>query len=157
MAYPTFNITGTAYWASVQKDFPNTKFTPQWQIDVCNLTDEQVAELEKQGIGNKVKERADQPERGKYITIKQKTHILSKGQLNEARPPEVKDKDNREFTDLIGNGSKVMVKYQVRKADDPRYTGVDLQSVQVLELVEYTKDDNDNEVDLDSLPLTAAG
>ena len=28
-------ISGTAYWASIQS--PNTKFEPNWQIDVGNL------------------------------------------------------------------------------------------------------------------------
>lgn len=154
--FPTYNITGNAYWARVQKDFPNDKFTPCWTIDVANLTDAQKADLGKQGLSGKIKNKGD--DRGDFISIKQNTMIINRkeGTTKEAFPPKVIDKEGRPFEGLIGNGSKVTVQYQVREADDPKYTGVDLKAVQVLELVEYKPDDEDV-VDLDNLPLTAAG
>lgn len=151
--YQTANITGVAYWAAVQA--PNTTFEPVWTIDVCQLEDKTKAALEQLGLGDKIKNKDD--DRGDFITIKQKTHGKNG---NEFKAPTVKDADNRPFDGLIGNGSKVAVQFAIRPWEyaGKKGTAADLRQVQVLELVEYAGSDNDDDVvDLDNLPLTAAG
>ena len=77
----------------------------------------------------------------------------------------------RPFTDLVGNGSKVAVKYFVREWEYAGKSGTtaDLKAVQVLEHIAYgdgedfdivessVGGDIDEVEDFDDLPMTAAG
>jgi|TARA_R110000787_G_scaffold89609_4_gene189567 hypothetical protein len=137
-------LSGVAYWASVIN--PNTKFDPKWQIDVC-LSDKDAEYAEKK-IGLIVKTgKDDNDERGKFVTIKRNC-VSGKG--NDIPPPVIVDSQNQPWDgSLIGNGSKVNVKF---KTYDWNYAGksgigTDLQKVQVVDLVEYDDGDDFEAVD----------
>lgn len=118
-------IKGKSMWASVLA--PNTKYTPQWEIDLI-LTQEQVPQVEKLGL--KVKKTDDGP------TVKFKRAVDRKdGEKNE--PPVVVDADKNPFRQLIGNGSDVIVQFHVWETQNQygKFTGADLQGVQVINLI----------------------
>ena len=94
-------ISGTAYWASIQS--PNTKFEPNWQIDVGNLDAANKAIAESDGLNVKTDET-----KGDYVTIKRK---VKRKDGNDNNPPVVVDAQKRPMLELVGNGSKVNVLY----------------------------------------------
>jgi hypothetical protein len=154
-------IKGTAYWASIQT--PNTKFEPVWSIDVCQLDDSAKEILKADGLGDKIKNKAD--DRGDFITVKQKV-TGAKGQEFEA--PRVVDANKRPFMELVGNGSTVAVQYRPREWEYAGKAGIaaDLKAVQVLDHVAYAGSEEFDSVeaasggsveDFDDLPLAAAG
>jgi len=155
-------IQGTAFWASVTQ--PNTKFEPVWSIDVCNLSAQAKKTLKADGLSSKIK---NDPEKGDYITIKQKVH---RRDGTEFEAPKVVDAMKRPFTALIGNGSTVAVKYSVRDWEYAGKSGVtaDLKAVQVINLIPYGDDedfdvvsggnlDDLDDIPFDDVPMTAAG
>ena len=153
-------LKGKAFWAAVAQ--PNTTFEPVWQVDLA---------LDKAGVkaakatGVEVKNKGD--DRGDFISIKRKVNRKDGGTNN---PPAVVDNELRPFTDLIGNGSLVNVKF---KTFDWEYrgksgVGTDLVKIQVVEHVSYAgdSDEEDFEViggesmevdDFDDIPLADAG
>lgn len=157
-------IQGTAYWASITQ--PNTKFEPTWCIDVANLDAKAKKILKADGLADKIKNLGD--DRGDFIKITQKVEKRN-GDIFE--PPKVVDGMKRPFTDLVGNGSKVAVKYLVREWEYAGKSGTtaDLKAVQVLEHIAYgdgedfdivessVGGDIDEVEDFDDLPMTAAG
>mgnify|MGYP003625143821 CR=1 FL=1 len=149
-------ITGNAHWAAIKT--PNTTFDPQWQIDVT-LDAENKAIVE--GTGLNIKNKGDA--RGDFVSLKRKV-TRANGEANQA--PTLIDRQNRPMTPvLIGNGSDVNVKFKAFEYDNSFGKGVsaDLQSVQVVNLVEYEGADDDSfgaidapDADaFDSLPLSA--
>jgi hypothetical protein len=157
-------ITGKAQWASVIQ--PNTKYEPVWCIDVCNLDAKAKKILKADGIAHKIKNVGD--DRGDFIKITQK---VDKRDGTKFDAPKVVDGMKRPFTQLIGNGSEVAVKYKARDWDHAGKSGItaDLKAVQVLKHVPYgdgedfdivessTGGDVDDMDDFDDLPMTAAG
>lgn len=157
-------ITGKAQWASVIQ--PNTKYEPVWCIDVCNLDAKAKKILKADGIAHKIKNVGD--DRGDFIKITQK---VNKKDGTKFDAPKVVDGMKRPFTQLIGNGSEVAVKYKARDWEHSGNSGIkaDLKAVQVLKHVPYgdgedfdivessTGGDVDDMDDFDDLPMTAAG
>jgi hypothetical protein len=157
-------ITGKAQWASVIQ--PNTKYEHVWCIDVCNLDAKSKKILKADGIAHKIKNVGD--DRGDFIKITQK---VDKRDGTKFDAPKVVDGMKRPFTQLIGNGSEVAVKYKARDWEHGGKSGItaDLKAVQVLKHVPYgdgedfdivessTGGDVDDMDDFDDLPMTAAG
>jgi hypothetical protein len=157
-------ITGKAQWASVIQ--PNTKYEHVWCIDVCNLDAKSKKILKADGIAHKIKNVGD--DRGDFIKITQK---VDKKDGTKFDAPKVVDGMKRPFTQLIGNGSEVAVKYKARDWEHGGKSGItaDLKAVQVLKHVPYgdgedfdivessTGGDVDDMDDFDDLPMTAAG
>lgn len=135
-------ISGKAYWASIIN--PNTTFEPVWSIDVA-LDEANKAIVEADGL--KVKNKGD--ERGDFVTIKRKVQ----GKNRDNNPPEVVDAQKRPFPSdkLVGNGSLVNVQYKPYEWTWKGNAGIgaDLSKIQVVELVEYEDDSNE---DFDVVP-----
>jgi len=126
-------ISGKCYWASVVE--PNTKFEPAWQIDIC-VDDENRSVIEAASIP--IMNRED--DRGEFIRAKRK---VSRPDGSMRNAPSVIDSQNSPWNGkLIGNGSRVNVKAFPFDWDYGGKTGrsVDLAAVQVVELIEYTKE-----------------
>lgn len=149
-------ISGKAHWAAIKT--PNTTFDPQWQIDVT-LDADNKAIVESAGL--KVKNKGD--DRGDFVSLKRKVTRAS-GESNQA--PTLIDRQNRPMTPvLIGNGSDVNVKFKAFEYNNSFGKGIsaDLQSVQVVNLVEYEGNDEDSfgaidapeGDDFDALPMSA--
>lgn len=124
-------IQGRAMWASVQ--IPNMKYEHTWQIDLV-IEDKQVAGAKKAGL--KVKKT----EHGNIVVFRRRVIRKDGG---ENKKPTVVDAKKNPLLCLVGNGSLVNVQFGLYEYDNSfgKGTGVDLQSVQVLELVEYNGTD----------------
>jgi len=126
-------ISGKCYWASVIE--PNTRYEPAWQIDI-SVDDENRSVIEAASIP--IMNRED--DRGEFIRAKRK---VSRPDGSMRNAPSVIDSQNSPWNGkLIGNGSKVNVKAFPFDWDYGGKTGrsVDLAAVQVVELIEYTKE-----------------
>tara|TARA_R100000995_G_scaffold7710_2_gene3376 strand:- start:1671 stop:2084 length:414 start_codon:yes stop_codon:yes gene_type:complete len=122
---------GTAYWASIKT--PNTRFEPVFTINL--VVDEDTAN-DFASRGHTIK----QLDEGPSIVIKRKVN----GPNGMVRPaPRLLDADKQEVNYSVGNGSKVKVQYNEYEGENKfgPYTGLDLQAVQVLDLVEYRSED----------------
>ena len=122
---------GTAYWASIKT--PNTRFEPVFTINL--VVDEDTAN-DFASRGHTIK----QLDEGPSIIIKRKVN----GPNGMVRPaPRLLDADKQEVNYSVGNGSKVKVQYNEYEGENKfgPYTGLDLQAVQVLDLVEYRSED----------------
>ena len=126
-------ISGKCYWASVIE--PNTRYEPAWQIDI-SVDDENRSVIEAASIP--IMNRED--DRGEFIRAKRK---VSRPDGSMRNAPSVIDSQNSPWNGkLIGNGSKVNVKAFPFDWDYGGKTGrsVDLAAVQVVELIEYTRE-----------------
>lgn len=123
----SFAITGTCYWAKVQKPDPDTG---KYSIDVT-LDDAAKDLLKSLGITwrNKGDEKGDFFSPWKHSTDRD----------GNEKPLRVLDADMNTFTGLIGNGSKVAVEFYPREWKYGTKAGIrpSLLTVQVLELVTY--------------------
>jgi hypothetical protein len=130
-------VEGTAYWASITR--PNEKFEPMWRVDLA-VDDATASEFQKQGFS--VGETTINDETIKNI-IKFKRKV-SKANGDKNQQPQLVDAEKKPLDKIVGNGSKVKVMY---KSYDWNYKGktgkgLDLQAVQVLDLVEYTPNED---------------
>jgi len=130
-------VEGTAYWASITR--PNEKFEPMWRIDLA-VDDATASEFQKQGFS--IGETVINDETIKNI-IKFKRKV-SKVNGDKNQQPQLVDSEKKPLDKIVGNGSKVKVMY---KSYDWNYKGktgkgLDLQAVQVLDLVEYTPNED---------------
>tara|TARA_X000001382_G_scaffold94948_1_gene69410 strand:- start:3271 stop:3684 length:414 start_codon:yes stop_codon:yes gene_type:complete len=122
---------GTAYWASIKT--PNTRFEPVFTINLV-VDDETANDFASRGHTIK------QLDEGPSIVIKRKVN----GPNGMVRPaPRLLDADKQEVNYSVGNGSKVKVQFNEYEGENKfgPYTGLDLQAVQVLDLVEYRSED----------------
>tara|TARA_X000001382_G_C3010786_1_gene128423 strand:+ start:54 stop:467 length:414 start_codon:yes stop_codon:yes gene_type:complete len=127
-------LEGTAYWASIKA--PNTTFEPVYTI---NLVVDKDTAKDFASRGHKVKEMDEGP----AVVIKRKVN----GPNGRIRPaPRLLDNNKQDIDLNVGNGSKVRVQYNEYSGEGKfgPYTGLDLQAVQVVDLVEY--DDGGNEL-----------
>src|SRR6056300_242395 len=129
-------VEGKAYWASITR--PNEKFEPMWRLDLA-VDDATASEFQKQGFS--IGETSVDNETIKNI-IKFKRKV-SKANGDKNQQPQLVDAEKKPLDKIVGNGSKVKVMY---KSYDWNYKGktgkgLDLQAVQVLDLVEYTPND----------------
>ena len=124
-------VNGTAYWASIKT--PNTKFEPVYTINL--VVDEDTAN-DFASRGHKIK----QMDEGPSIVIKRKVNGPN-GMVRTA--PRLLDAEKNEVNYSVGNGSKVRVQFNEYQGENKYgpYSGLDLQAVQVLELVEYRAED----------------
>ena len=122
---------GTAYWASIKT--PNTKFEPVYTVNL--VVDEDTAN-DFASRGHKIK----QMDEGPSIIIKRKVNGPN-GMVRVA--PRLLDANKQEVNYAVGNGSKVRVQYNEYEGTNKfgDYTGLDLQAVQVIDLVEYRSED----------------
>jgi len=125
-------VEGTAYWASITR--PNEKFEPMWRVDVA-LSDKDAEEFKSKGVNLKESVIEDKTVNN-LVTFKRK---VSKANGDRNSQPTLVDADKKPLDKIVGNGSKVKVMY---KSYDWNYkgktgTGLDLQAVQVVDLIEY--------------------
>ena len=128
---------GTAYWASIKT--PNTRFEPVFTINLV-VDDETANDFASRGHTIK------QLDEGPSIVIKRKVN----GPNGMVRPaPRLLDADKQEVNYSVGNGSKVKVQFNEYEGENKfgPYTGLDLQAVQVLDLVEYRSEDGAERLD----------
>ena len=125
-------VEGTAYWASITR--PNEKFEPMWRVDVA-LSDKDAEEFKSKGVNLKESVIEDKSVKN-LVTFKRK---VSKANGDRNSQPTLVDAEKKPLDKIVGNGSKVKVLY---KSYDWNYkgktgTGLDLQAVQVVDLIEY--------------------
>ncbi len=133
-------IKGPASWAKILGNPRPNKFNPanpEWSIEV-GVDDETFRQLRKDGLGARVKNKDD--ERGDFISFRRKLYNF-KGETND--PIKVVDADGNEWpkNKLIGNGSIVLIRYNVRKNEQTGQNNAYIQAVKVLEHVPYEADD----------------
>ena len=122
---------GLAYWTSAKS--PNTKFEPVYQTTL--VVDRDTAEKYR-AEGCSIREM----EEGPALVIKRKVNGPN-GMVRTA--PRLLDAEKNEVNYSVGNGSKVRVQFNEYQGENKYgpYTGLDLQAVQVLDLVEYRAED----------------
>lgn len=155
MATEFYKFTGKAKWAKIYEP-EEFRGSTNWKIDVY-LDKKQLDARKKAGIQSKVYEDED----GTYVTFKRPKTKLIKGVLNEFSGPKVFDKDgetlvsyhkNADGTNwermgnpvLIGNGSTVEV--EVAVYDTSMGKGQRLESIKVIDLIEYKSDGGGNTI-----------
>ena len=118
---------GLAYWASVTT--PKTRYEPVYQVNL--VVDQDTAEKYR-AEGCSIRDM----EEGPALVIKRKVNGPN-GMIRQA--PKLFDADKKPLDELIGNGSKVKIKFNPYDWEYAGKTGksLDFQAMQVLELVEY--------------------
>ena len=124
---------GTAMWASIVT--PNTKYQPEWSVDLV-LDDAELVEKFR-STGHTVKTQKDGQETLKF---KRRVNKAKGGQNN---PPRLLDINKNPIDVQVGNGSKIAVQYSEYSGDynGKPYFGLELKAVQVLDLVTYGGED----------------
>jgi len=140
---------------------PGTKYgseDTEWSID-CEVTEDESKEWIKKGYA--MKERFNPESSNPFVKLKRNTHYNKKNittgviEKFEITPPFVKDKygDKKDPTN-IGNGSICNVQYMIRdwvyegqKGKTPTLVGV-----QVIDLVEYTGAEQNDEFSYETRP-----
>ena len=139
-------IEGTAYWASLTR--ANEKFEPMWRVDLA-VSDEVAEDFKSQGIsvGQTV---IDEQTINNIVRFKRK---VSKANGDKNTQPTLVDAGKQPLDKIVGNGSKVKVMYRPYEWNfkGKKGTGLDLQAVQVMDLIEYLpREDFDIEDSSDS-------
>lgn len=127
-------ISGKAFWTKLNR---KDEYSDKYQLDVGDLSEKSKEVLTSHGV--KLKNKND--DRGEFITAR--TQYIVPVMDSDKK---VIDKDT-----LIGNGSSVRVKVDFNKTHPfvEKYgTSMYLKKVQVTELVEYGRDDFDDDDDL---------
>jgi len=127
-------ISGKAFWTKLNR---KDEYSDKYQLDVGDLSEKSKEVLTSHGV--KLKNKND--DRGEFITAR--TQYLV--------PVIDSDKKVIDSDTLIGNGSSVRVKIDFNKTHPfvEKYgTSMYLKKVQVTELVEYGRDDFDDDDDL---------
>ena len=127
-------ISGKAFWTKLNR---KDEYSDKYQLDVGDLSEKSKEVLTSHGV--KLKNKND--DRGEFITARTQ-YLVPVIDSNK----KVIDSDT-----LIGNGSSVRVKVDFNKTHPfvEKYgTSMYLKKVQVTELVEYGKDDFDDDDDL---------
>jgi len=116
----------TLFWAALNE--PN-KMSGKYQVDLCQLSEDQVAKLEDIGIN--VRTKGD--DRGYFVTAK-----------SAKFPITAYTKDGSVYEGLVANGSKANVKaeaYEWTHAPTKRSgwaVGIKIGGLQITDLIEYT-------------------
>ena len=129
-------LEGTAYWAFVTT--PNTKYDPVYSVNLV-VDNETASDFEDRGFTVK------QMEEGPAIIIKRKVNG-PKGMVRKA--PKLIGRNLEPLTVNVGNGSKVKVKYKEWEStwNGRNFKGLDFLKMQVIDLVEYQSDDDEDEL-----------
>lgn len=130
-------LEGIAYWASVTS--PNTTFEPTYTVNLV-VSNDDADRLRSEGI--KVVDK----EEGPTVVIKRKVNGPN-GMIRRA--PKLIDRQREEVDYQVGNGSKVKVQYKPWEStrNGTVYRGLDFQAMQVLELVTYSGDGDEFDVE----------
>ena len=114
-------IQATAFWFSFLE---KNEMSDKYQVDVSQLSEEQVDRLE--GMGINVKNKGD--DRGYFVTAKSSKYA-----------PHVEDVDGFKMTDAVGNGSKCTFIVKPYDYNFKGKTGVSLglSKARVNDLVRY--------------------
>jgi len=130
-------LEGIAYWASVKS--PNTTFEPTYTVNLV-ISSEDAERLRSEGI--KVVDK----EEGPTVVIKRKVNGPN-GMIRRA--PKLIDRQREEVDYQVGNGSKVKVQYKPWEStrNGTVYRGLDFLAMQVLELVTYSGDGDEFDVE----------
>lgn len=128
-------LEGTAYWAFVKT--PNTKFEPAYSVNLI-VDNETASDFEDRGFAVK------QMDEGPAIVIKRKVNGPN-GMIRKA--PELIGRNLEPLDVNVGNGSKVKVKYNEWEStwNGRQYKGLDFVKMQVVDLIEYNPDKDDDE------------
>tara|TARA_Y100000401_G_scaffold103029_1_gene93720 strand:- start:416 stop:844 length:429 start_codon:yes stop_codon:yes gene_type:complete len=128
-------LEGTAYWAFVKT--PNTKFEPAYSVNLI-VDNETASDFEDRGFAVK------QMDEGPAIVIKRKVNGPN-GMIRKA--PELIGRNLEPLDVNVGNGSKVKVKYNEWEStwNGRQYKGLDFVKMQVVDLIEYNPDNDDDE------------
>ena len=127
-------ISGKAFWTKLNR---KDEYSDKYQLDVGDLSDKSKEVLTSHGV--KLKNKND--DRGEFITARTQYLI----------PVIDSDKKTIDRDTLIGNGSSVRVKVDFNKNHPfaEKYgTSMYLKKVQVTELVEYGRDEFDDDDDM---------
>lgn len=132
-------IRGTAYWAKILGEPRKNNFDDyrEWTIDVS--PDEDGLKLFKSlGIMDRLKDPRDGETRGRFITLKQR-ELRADGRRND--PIKVVNAAGEPWPEdiLIGNGSTIDVKFNVKDYGKGKRKGVYIQAIRVLELVPFER------------------
>ena len=139
-----------ARWASLQE--PNTTYDDAYEVE-CILTPEQAAEL--RALALPVKEKDGE------LSYRFKNKVYGTRQKDggkferQGAKPRVVGPDKAPFTDLIGNGSKINVLFDIRTGSyaGNQWVKADMKAVQVVEHVPYS---GSEEVSLDAFDTVGA-
>ena len=129
-------LEGTAYWAFVTS--PNTKFEPTYSVNLV-VDNETASDFEDRGFTVK------QMDEGPAVVIKRKVNGPN-GMIRKA--PTLLDRSLKEVDVNVGNGSKVKVKYKEWEStwNGRQFKGLDFVKMQIIDLVEYNRDDREDEL-----------
>ena len=120
-------VRGTSMWAKVFEGYPNA-LSGKYQVDICNLDKNTVAELNNVGVNVK-----SDPEKGDFVTAK------------GVFAPKVFDASKQiwDVKKAIGNGStiKVSAKPYDWTFKGKSGVGLGLNQLMVVKLVEYSLDE----------------
>lgn len=129
-----YTYCGKCKWAKVFK--PDEKYG-NYQI-VLYPNKPSLKAYIKAGHQGEIREDED----GQYVIFRRRPKVLTKkGDIWDKGPPKVLDADGEAFNKLIGNGSEVEITVEVY--DTRKGLGTSLESVTVLEHVEYVPNDTD--------------
>jgi hypothetical protein len=155
-------ITGTAHWAKVHEAANSPKYPDNYQysIDIGPLSDDEIAELTAQGLGDKIVHSHAKKDYTPCITFK---HPATEWVTNPEDPageniqvpfePKVVDAEMNAIpkTTLIGNGSTVNVVYFAKPFKKYGTTSARFNAVQVIDLVPYAGATSDPMAELAAL------
>ena len=132
-------VEGTAYWASVKR--PNTTYEPVYTVNLV-VADETAKDFKRRGFT--VKDMNEGP----ALIIKRKVNGPN-GMIRKA--PKLIDKGRNPLNCKVGNGSKVKVQYKPWEVErqGTKYKGLDFQGMQVIDLISYSTDGDEFEVEGD--------
>jgi hypothetical protein len=138
MATTFHYASGIAQWAKV---FEHNKdvYLEEERYAIDLVMNEEEAQKFK-NTGSRLRPKVSKNEDGEVqYTVKFRRDVTHR--IPEfGGPPRVVDVENKDITDLIGNGSKVTIKYCVY--DTKMGKGTRLEAVRVDELVRYVRDPN---------------
>lgn len=130
-------VRGVAHWAKVIGPPKKNNFDDyrEWTIDV-SFDKEGLALFKELKISDRLKAPKEGDNRGKFYTFKQR-EFKADGTKND--PIKIVDAAGRPWPEgkLIGNGSKVDIKFAFRPAEGLKKAGAYIRAIRVLDLVEY--------------------
>ena len=134
MTTTTVSLTGKISWAKLTPQNADKKFDPAGAYVLNFYPQSQKTWDTIQKAGLQLQTRED--DMGKFITLRRRHEQVLKGETVVFGPPPV-TKNSEPFTGLIGNGS--LARVGLTTFDTRRGKGHRLNSVDILELVEYNK------------------
>lgn len=123
MELKPLKVQAEIMWAFL--DTPN-QMSGKYQVDLCNLTKGAIEALNSMGV--EVRSRADQPEKGSFITAKSVNY-----------PIKTEDTNGNPVTVKVGNGSKgvALLKPYEYSYKGKKGVGVGINKLVVTDLVVY--------------------